>query len=179
MIKHLKISIWLTGLPCSGKTTLAHSLASFLSKKGIAVKHFDGDEFRKGLSRDLGFSARDRRENIRRVAEVNKFFLDSGFITINSFICPLEEYRQMVRDIVRKENYVEVFVDTPLEICEHRDVKGMFKKARLGEISDFTGVNAKFEIPVNPHLVIHNGEMPIEKASELLINFITDYLAVD
>lgn len=174
-----RLSVWLTGLPCSGKTTLAKGLASFLSKNGIAVKHFDGDEFRKGLSRDLGFSGRDRRENIRRAAEVNKFFLDSGFIAINSFICPLEEYRLMVRDIVGKNNYVEIFVDTPLEICEQRDAKGMFKKARLGTIFDFTGVNAPFEIPVNPHLVIHNGEMPIEKASELLNNFITDYLAVD
>lgn len=172
-------SIWLTGLPCSGKTTLAHSLATFLSAKGLAVKHFDGDEFRKGLSKDLGFSAGDRRENIRRAAEVNRLFLESGFITINSFICPLEEYRLMVRDIVGKENCVEVFVDTPLVICEQRDAKGMFKKARLGEITDFTGVSGPFEIPASPHLVIHNGEIPFEKASEHLITFIADYLALE
>ena len=173
------ISIWLTGLPCSGKTTLAHSLASFLSAKSLPVKHFDGDEFRKGLSKDLGFTAGDRRENIRRAAEVNRLFMDSGFITINSFICPLEEYRQMVRDIVGKEKCVEIFIDTPLEICEKRDVKGMFIKARLGEILDFTGVSGPFEIPANPHLIIHNGEIPFDKASELLINFIAEYLALE
>lgn len=175
----LTLSIWLTGLPCSGKTTLADSLASYLNEKGILVKHFDGDEFRKGLSKDLGFTAVDRRENIRRAAEVNRLFMDSGFITINSFICPLEDYRQMVRDIVGKENCVEIFVDTPLIICEQRDVKGMFKKARMGEISEFTGVSGPFERPAKPHLVIHNGEIPIEKASEHLINFIADYLALD
>jgi adenylylsulfate kinase len=165
-------SIWLTGLPCSGKTTLADSLASYLNEKGILVKHFDGDEFRKGLSRDLGFSAGDRRENIRRAAEVNRLFMDSGFIAINSFICPLEEYRQMVRDIVGKNNCLEIFVDTPLEICEQRDAKGMFRRARMGEISDFTGVNAPFEIPANPDLIIQNGQQSFEEAKEILIKFV-------
>ena len=139
----------------------------------------DGDKVRKGLCSDLGFSPEDRKENLRRVAEVNKLFLDAGFLCINSFICPLEEYRIMVRDIVGSNNYVEVFVDTPLAICEQRDSKGLYQKARSGDIEDFTGISAPFEVPAKPHLVIHNGEIPINEAGNILIKFVDDYLALD
>jgi len=172
-------SIWLTGLPCSGKTTLAMALENFLREQGKKVIHLDGDKTREGLCKDLGFTEKDRRENLRRVTEVNKLFLDSGFIVINSFICPLEEYRHMVRNIVGREKCVEVFINTPPDICEQRDARGLYQKARSGEIKDFTGISAPFEIPANPHLVIQNGEIPFHEASANLINFIVDYLALD
>ncbi len=155
------------------------ALENFLREQGKNVIHMDGDKTREGLCKDLGFTENDRRENLRRVAEVNKLFLDLGFIVINSFICPLEEYRQMVRDIVGRDKCVEVFINTPPDICEQRDVKGLYQKARSGEIKDFTGISSPFEIPAKPHLVIQNGEIPFDKASELLINFIIDYLNRD
>jgi adenylylsulfate kinase len=172
-------SIWLTGLPSSGKTTLAGFLHNHLSNNGFKAVHLDGDKVRKGLCSDLGFSAEDRKENLRRVAELNKLFLDAGFLCINSFICPLEEYRIMVRQIVGSGNYLEVFVDTPLAICEQRDSKELYQKARSGDIKDFTGISAPFELPAKPHLVIQNGEIPINEAGKILIQFMDGYLALE
>lgn len=176
MFSFVPISIWLTGLPCSGKTTLGKALFDYLQGKGMQVKHFDGDEVRKGLCSDLGYSAGDRRENIRRVAEVSKLFLQSGFITINSFICPLEEYRELVKNIIGRKSYIEVFVNTPFEICEKRDNKGMYKKARLGELEQFTGISAPFEVPVIPDLVLNNGNISPEEAVENLVRFVIEKL---
>ncbi len=170
------LSIWLTGLSGSGKTTLARGLSVYLQKEGFRVIHFDGDEVRKGLCRDLGFASGDRRENIRRVAEVNKMFLRSGFIVINSFICPLEEYRELAKKITGEEQYIEIYVSTGIEICEKRDSKGIYKKARNGEIENFTGISAPFEIPANPDFVLINDNISTEEAIKKLVNFVHEKL---
>ena len=145
--------IWLTGLSGSGKTTLANGLQEILGEKKISTKSLDGDVIRTGLSKDLGFLEKDRDENIRRVAEVSKLFSDLGIITINSFISPTKKMRDQVRSIVG-DCFVEVYVNTPLNICELRDVKGLYAKARKGEIKNFTGIDSVYEVPLNPDIEI-------------------------
>ena len=172
MLKQKAIVVWLTGLPCSGKTTLGVMLEQKLLEMGFYVRLLDGDITRKGLCRDLGFSGNDRIENIRRVAEISKLFAESGIITINAFITPTEELRQMARDIIGRQDFVNVYINSPLHICELRDVKGMYKKARNGEISDFTGVSAPFEPPLSPDIEINTAEMNPEQSIELLLNYI-------
>ncbi|KAF5075148.1 Adenylyl-sulfate kinase [anaerobic digester metagenome] len=161
--------IWLTGLPCSGKTTLGAGLEKALLDKGFHVRLLDGDVTRKGLCSDLGFSANDREENIRRVAEISKLFVESGIITINAFITPTERLRKLALNIIGSDNLVSVFVNAPIEVCEARDVKGMYRKARRGEISDFTGVSAPFEIPLYPDYEIETtSKAPEQNIAELL-----------
>lgn len=147
--------IWLTGLPCSGKTTVGIGLKKVLSERGFMVRMLDGDVTRRGLCSDLGFSDADRNENIRRVAEVSKLFFETGIITINAFITPTHELREVAKSIIGNENLIQVFVNSPVEVCEERDVKGMYAKARRGEISGFTGVGAPFENPVDPDVEIN------------------------
>lgn len=166
------VSVWFIGLPCSGKSTLSQGVYSNLKVSGFPVKIFDGDVLRKGISSDLGFSISDRFENARRVAEINKLFLDEGFIVLNALICPLKDMRSLISSIVGKENFIEVFVDAPLEICEQRDIKGLYKKARAGSILDFTGINSPFESPVNPDVTIKTNQMNV-KAS---VNEATDFI---
>lgn len=151
-IKLLRTTLWLTGLPCSGKTTLSKRLKDELNNRGFNTVCLDADDVRSRLNADLGFSPRDRMENLRRVAHVAKLFNDNGNFVIASFVSPLNEYRQMVREIVG--NFKLVFVKCSLRICEERDVKGMYKKARAGEIKDFTGVSAPFEEPSNVDIII-------------------------
>jgi adenylylsulfate kinase len=141
--------IWFTGLSGAGKTTLASGLNRYILRKGFFTKMFDGDEIRQGLNKDLGYSIEDRMENIRRTAEVAKLFVDHGIVVICSFISPTQQMRHMVRDIVGKERFIEVFVNCPLEVCEKRDVKGLYKKARQGLITNFTGIGSVYEIPEN------------------------------
>lgn len=172
MLKQKAIVVWLTGLPCSGKTTLGVALEQKLLEMGFYVRLLDGDITRKGLCRDLGFSGVDRIENIRRVAEISKLFAESGIITINAFITPTEELRQMARDIIGRQDFVNVYINSPLHICELRDVKGMYKKARNGEISDFTGVSAPFEPPLSPDIEINTAEMNPVQSIERLLNYI-------
>ncbi len=155
-------SIWLTGLSGAGKTTLSKELAKALRAQGITVVVFDGDEVRKGLCRDLQFSPEDREENIRRIAEVSGMLAKQGITTINSFIQPTESIRNRTHSIVGTDHYLEIFVNAPLEVCESRDVKGLYKKARLGLIKDFTGINAPFEIPCNAHLEVQTDNDSIE-----------------
>jgi adenylylsulfate kinase len=146
--------IWFTGLSGAGKTTLANGLNRFLLRKGYFTKQFDGDEIRHGLNKDLGYSIEDRIENIRRTAEVAKLFADHGIVVICSFISPTRQMRQMVRESVGKDRFIEVFVNCPLEVCEKRDVKGLYKKARQGLITDFTGIGSIYEIPEHPDIEV-------------------------
>ncbi|MDD4597492.1 MAG: adenylyl-sulfate kinase [Lentimicrobiaceae bacterium] len=147
--------IWLTGLPCSGKTTLGLGLKQALLSAGFRVRMLDGDVMRRGLCSDLGFSDTDRNENIRRVAEVSKLFLETGIITINAFITPTLELRERAQQIIGNGNLIQVYVNSPVEVCELRDIKGMYAKARRGEITSFTGVSAPFENPVDPDVEIN------------------------
>lgn len=171
-LKQKAVVIWLTGLPCSGKTTLGIAFEQKLLEMGYHVRLLDGDITRRGICRDLGFSAEDRNENIRRIAEISKLFAESGIITINAFITPTEELRQMAKDIIGSRDFVNVYVNSPLHICEMRDVKGMYKKARNGEISEFTGVSAPFEPPLNPDIEIDTSEINPGQSLELLLNYI-------
>jgi adenylylsulfate kinase len=169
-------SIWLTGLSGSGKTTLANELQKILSTEDIWIAVLDGDELRKGLNNGLGFSKADRHENIRRAAEVSKLFLKIGISTINAFICPTEELRNLAESIVGKEHYIEIWVHAPLAICEQRDVKGLYKKARNSEIPDFTGVSAAFETPKNCHLMVDTSVQTPHESAIAIVQFIQEHI---
>lgn len=169
--QHAKV-IWLTGLPCSGKTTVGIGLKKALSERGFMVRMLDGDVTRRGLCSDLGFSDADRNENIRRVAEVSKLFLETGIITINAFITPTLELRELAQQIIGDDKLIQVYVNSPVEVCEERDVKGMYAKARRGEISGFTGVSAPFENPVDPDIEINTNL----NTPEVNIQQLLDYL---
>ncbi len=163
------VAIWMTGLSGSGKSTIGVLLEKMLYDRGVLTQLLDGDNVRAGINNNLGFSGADRTENIRRIAEVNKLFIDCAVVTINCFVSPTQAIRQQARDIIGEADFVEVFVNTPLEICEQRDVKGLYKKARAGEIPDFTGISAPFEAPKDPEVtLITPGKSPEENAAELL-----------
>ena len=153
LLQHARV-IWFTGLPCSGKTTLALALEKELFARGFICQVLDGDNVRCGINNNLGFSNADRLENIRRIAEVSKLFLSAGVITINAFVSPTNEIRDLARGIIGTDDFIEIFLNPTLQSCEQRDVKGMYKKARAGQIPDFTGVNAPFEIPLDANLEI-------------------------
>ena len=161
--------LWLTGLPSSGKSTIAYTVEHALVKRGRLAYVLDGDNIRFGLNKNLGFSAGDRAENIRRIGEVGKLFVDGGYITLASFVSPYHEDRDGVRELMANGDFVEIFVDTPVEICEERDPKGLYKKARAGEIPNFTGVSDPYEAPENPEMVIKTAEgTPEEAAAQIL-----------
>lgn len=164
--------IWLTGLSGSGKTTIAQSLEKKLFEAGIFCQVLDGDNIRSGINSNLGFSSDDRMENIRRIAEVAKLYLHSGVVTICAFISPERKMRELAKGIIGSEDFVEVFVDAPLEVCEERDVKGLYKKARKGEIKDFTGVSAPYEAPENPAIVLHTEGRPANEMAEQLFDYV-------
>ena len=159
--------IWMVGLSGSGKSTLARSLENALHLEGVTTKLLDGDNLRTGINNNLGFSEDDRFENIRRAAEVSKLFLDCGIVTICSLISPTEKIRTMASQIIGN-GYFEVFVNCPLEECEKRDVKGLYKKARAGEIKNFTGIDSPFEPPINPSLEVRTDQLSLEASHELL-----------
>ena len=161
--------IWFTGLSGSGKTTLA----SLLEKKLFELNYFcqilDGDNVRSGINKNLMFTDEDRVENIRRIAEVSKLFMNCGIILLCSFISPTNEIRKMAKDIVGEDDFLEIFIDTPLEVCESRDPKGLYKKARKGEIKNFTGISSPFEIPENPFLKVDNTDPDTEKTIKSML----------
>lgn len=161
--------IWFTGLSGSGKSTLAVQLEAALHGHGFKTYLLDGDNIRSGLNKDLSFTDEGRVENIRRIGEVSKLFLDAGLVLLSAFISPFEADRAQVRRIVGAENYFEVFVDTPLEVCEQRDVKGLYKKARAGEVKNFTGISSPYERPADSDIVIRTDEMSIEESVATLI----------
>lgn len=166
------IMIWLTGLSGSGKSTIANQLDVYLNENGFHTFCLDGDNIRKGINNNLGFSEEDRNENLRRVAEIGKLMLDAGLICIGAFISPMKKDRELVKQIIGKENFFEIFVDTPVEVCEERDVKGLYAKARNGEIKNFTGINAPYEEPTEPNLVIKTEGLSIDKAVAEIIKSI-------
>lgn len=158
------IILWFTGLSGSGKSTLSNAVEKLLFEKGFATYALDGDNTRLGLNSNLGFSSEDRKENIRRVAEVSKLMLDAGLIVCASFVSPFNVDRDRIKEITGKENIIEIFVSTPLEECEKRDVKGLYKKARLGEIPNFTGISSPYEVPENPDIKIDTTNLSISEA---------------
>ena len=161
--------IWMTGLSGSGKTTIAIGLEKELQKRGFLTQILDGDNMRTGINKNLGFSEEDRTENIRRIAEVSKLFLNCGVITINCFVSPTIDIRDVAKEIVGKEDFLEVYVNASYKVCEERDVKGLYKKARNGEIKNFTGLDSPFEAPENPFLEIKTSEMtPVESVEKVI-----------
>lgn len=164
--------IWLTGFSGSGKSTIAKGLENYLFNKGYFVQVLDGDNIRMGVSSNLGFSQEDRQENIRRISEVAKLFLDAGIITICSFVSPTKAIRQIPKGIVGVNDFIEVFVNAPLEICEKRDVKGLYKKARSGEIKEFTGISSPFEAPEEPDFVANTADQTPQETVEAVAKFI-------
>lgn len=164
--------IWFTGLSGSGKTTLAIALEKALAEKGFLTQVLDGDNVRSGINKNLGFSDDDRMENIRRIAEISKLFLNCGVVTINCFVSPGRKMRQMAKEIVGDEDFMEIFINTPLEICEERDVKGLYAKARKGEIKDFTGIQDGYEAPENADLEIQTKDKSVEECMEEILAFV-------
>ncbi|MDF3820166.1 adenylyl-sulfate kinase [Leptospira sp. 96542] len=166
--------IWLTGLSGSGKSTIANGLESYLNQNGNHTILLDGDNVRFGLNKDLGFSAEDRSENIRRIGEVGKLFVESGLIAIASLISPFERDRTMVRDLFQKNEFLEVYISTPLQVCESRDPKGLYKKARIGEIPNFTGIGSPYEEPINPEIKIDTQSYNVVSCIKIIVNSLVD-----
>ena len=172
LLKQHSVMIWFTGLSGSGKSTIAIALERELQKRGLLCRILDGDNIRSGINNNLGFSEEDRVENIRRIAEIGKLFVDTGIITIAAFISPNNDIREMAANIIGKENFLEIFVSTPIEECERRDVKGLYAKARRGEIKNFTGISAPFEAPANPALSIDTSKLSVEESVNKLLELI-------
>ncbi len=164
--------IWMTGLSGSGKTTVAKGVERYLHSQGILSQLLDGDNIRVGVSNNLSFSPEDRIENIRRIAEVSKLFLNCGIVTLNSFVSPTIEIRKIAENIIGAENFIEVYIKASVETCEKRDVKGLYKKARKGEIKDFTGISAPFEAPENPKIEINTSELLIDESVQKVLDYI-------
>lgn len=169
LLKQHSLMIWFTGLSGSGKSTVAIALERELHRRGLLCRILDGDNIRSGINNNLGFTEADRVENIRRIAEVSKLFIDTGIITIAAFISPSNDLRKMAAEIIGRENFLEVFVNTPLEVCEQRDVKGLYAKARRGEIKNFTGISAPFEAPSHPDLTLDTSKLTLEESVNLLL----------
>lgn len=166
------VMIWFTGLSGSGKSTVAMGVERELHARGILCRILDGDNIRAGINNNLGFSAEDRKENIRRIAEIGKLFVQTGIVTLACFVSPTNEIRQMARDIIGHEDFREVFVSTPLEECERRDVKGLYARARRGEVKDFTGISAPFEAPEHPTLTIDTSCLTLEESVKAVMDMI-------
>lgn len=176
--RHSSFVVWFTGLSGSGKSTLANLVEKELFNKKIRTFSLDGDNIRRGLNKDLGFTPEDRQENLRRIAEVAKLFIESGTVVIASFISPLEKDREYLKKIIGNGNFVEVFVNTSLEECERRDAKGLYKKARAGEIKNFTGIDAPYENPKNPDLEVKTEEENLEDALKRIVLHLNEKLKI-
>lgn len=172
LLKQHSVMIWFTGLSGSGKSTIAIALERELQKRGLLCRILDGDNIRSGINNNLGFSAEDRIENIRRIAEIGKLFVDTGIITIAAFISPNNDIREMAANIIGKEDFMEIYVSTPIEECERRDVKGLYAKARKGEIKNFTGISAPFEAPQHPALSLDASKLSVEESVNKLLELI-------
>lgn len=169
---HKAVILWFTGLSGAGKSTLAHAVEKVLFDRGCRTFVIDGDNVRHGLCSDLGFNAYDRRENIRRIGEVSNLFLQAGFITLTAFISPFRSDRNRVRTLVGENKFIEIYCNANLDVCEQRDVKGLYAKARCGEVAEFTGISSPYEAPIEPELIINTGLEPLD----ICVNKIIDYL---
>lgn len=169
---HRGAVIWFTGLSGSGKSTLAHAVEARLHQSGCRTFVLDGDNVRHGLCADLGFSSVARTENIRRVGEAAKLFIEAGVIVLTAFISPFKADRDKVRAMLPEGDYVEIYCHCPIEICENRDVKGLYKRARAGEISDFTGISSPYEVPSSPDLVVNTGNQSLEDSVKVVLEFL-------
>lgn len=172
LLRQRGVMLWFTGLSGSGKSTVAIALERELQSRGLLCRILDGDNIRTGINSNLGFTADDRRENIRRIAEVAKLFVDTGIITIAAFISPTEELRQMARGIIGEADFKEIFISTPLEVCEQRDVKGLYARARRGEIKNFTGISAPFEAPASPALSLDTSRLSLDECVGRIVELI-------
>jgi len=169
---HKSAILWFTGLSCSGKSTLAYKVEEELFKRELRAYVLDGDNVRTGLNKDLGFSAEDREENIRRIGEVAKLFVDAGLIVIAAFISPYEKDREFVRSIVDNDEFIEIYVKCSLNVCEQRDVKGFYKKARQGIIKNFTGIDDPYEEPKHPEIIVETDKMTVEESINKIMNYL-------
>lgn len=177
LLKQKGIMIWFTGLSGSGKSTLAIALERELYKQGVLCRILDGDNIRSGINNNLGFSDTDRTENIRRIAEVSKLFVDCGIVTIAAFISPTNAIRKMAADIIGNDDFLEIYVSTPIAECEKRDVKGLYAKARRGEIKDFTGISSPFEAPEHSFISIDTSCQPLEESVKTILKAIEPRIA--
>lgn len=171
---HKPVILWFTGFSGSGKSTVAGALESALHQQGVHTYLLDGDNVRHGLCKDLGFSDEDRVENIRRVGELSKLMVDAGLVVLTAFISPFQAERDMVRHLVGDGEFIEVFLDTPLDVCEQRDPKGLYKKARAGEIKHFTGIDSDYQVPVNPEIRIDTSANSLEQSVQQLVAYLKD-----
>ncbi|MCB0620395.1 MAG: adenylyl-sulfate kinase [Saprospiraceae bacterium] len=171
--------IWLTGLSGSGKSTIAQHLERTLYNEGYFAQVLDGDNIRSGINGNLGFSIEDRQENIRRIAEIAKLYLDSGIITINCFISPTRAIRDFARQIIGPADFLEIYVNAPLEVCEDRDVKGLYEKARQGVIKGFTGIDSPYEPPERPAYEVRTAELSVEEAVERVYHFVLPHIGLE
>ncbi len=169
---HKGMVIWFTGLSGSGKSTLANAVNEVLHLEGLSTYVLDGDNIRHGLCKDLGFSDADREENIRRIGEVANLFMNAGIITITAFVSPFIRDREKVRDIIGSKDFIEVYCAAGIDICEERDTKGLYKKARSGQIKDFTGISSPYEIPENPEIIVDTGNLDLKSSVQTIINFL-------
>jgi len=177
--KHRSFLVWFTGLSCSGKSTIANALEHKLHQEGIKTYVLDGDNIRLGINKDLSFSAEDRSENMRRIAEIAKLFIDAGVVVMGAFVSPYKKDRKSIEYVVGNNNFVEVFVNTSLEACELRDVKGLYAKARKGEIKDFTGINAPYEAPEKPDIEVVTDNMTVREAVDIIYPVIIKKLKIE
>lgn len=172
LLKQKPCILWFTGLSGSGKSTIANAVEGRLFELSKKTYLLDGDNVRHGLNKDLGFSEIDRIENIRRIGEVSKLFLDSGLIVLTAFISPFKSDRELAKDLVNEDEFIEIFVDTPIETCEQRDPKGFYKKVRNGEIKNFTGIDSPYEKPINPNIHLKTNEMTVDECTEIIVNYL-------
>jgi adenylylsulfate kinase len=172
LLEQRGVMLWFTGLSGSGKSTVAIALERELHKRGKLCRILDGDNIRTGINAGLTFSPEDRKENIRRIAEVGKLFVDTGIITIAAFVSPTNEVRDLARGIIGEEDFKEIFISTPIEECERRDVKGLYARARRGEVKEFTGISAPFEAPVNPALSLDTSVLSLEESVEKILQLL-------
>jgi adenylylsulfate kinase len=179
LLKQQPLVIWMTGLSGSGKTTLAKLLEKALLEKGKIVYSLDGDTLRSGINKDLGFSDADRKENIRRAGEICRMLADAGLIVIKSFISPFKADRDAVRNLFPKGQFVEVYIKASVEACEKRDTKGLYKKARAGEIKNFTGISSSYEVPVAPEVIVDTENEGVDESLEMLLRFVGDRFSGD
>lgn len=171
---HRNVILWFTGLSSAGKSTLAHAVEEELHQRGCRTFVFDGDNVRHGLCSDLGFSPEDRHENIRRIGEMANLFIEAGVIALTAFISPFRADRERIRNLTPEGDFIEIYCDCSVETCEKRDVKGLYKRARAGEIKDFTGISSPYEQPINPELVVNTGDLSLNASVKMVVQYLNN-----